>query len=169
MKTTDYLRKGGLFVAEKPGVYTLKATVDGVKAECVIAAQALEDVNLARLATVTASGEENDGLKPAFAADGSMKTRWGSRHRDGEWIKFDFGREREVSKIVIDWENARAESYVVELSQDGVKWSAVATVTHNDGGRRTHNWNRQKARYLRLTGLTRNTGYGISIFETDIR
>ena len=169
VKTTDYLKKGGLFVAAKPGVYTLKATVDGVKAECVIAAQALEDVNLARLATVTASGEENDGLKPAFAADGSMKTRWGSRHRDGEWIKFDFGREREVSKVVIDWENARAESYVVELSQDGVKWSAVATVTHNDGGQQTHSWNRQKARYLRLTGLTRNTGYGISIFETDIR
>ena len=169
VKTTDYLRKGGLFVAEKPGVYTLKATVDGVKAECVIAAQALEDVNLARLATVTASGEENGGLKSAFAADGSMKTHWSSRHRDGEWIKFDFGREREVSKVVIDWENARAESYVVELSHDGVKWSAVATVTHNDGGRQTHSWNRQKARYLRLIGLTRNTGYGISIFETDIR
>ena len=74
-----------------------------------------------------------------------------------------------MSKIVIDWENARAESYVVELSQDGVKWSAVATVTHNDGGQQRHSWNRQKARYLRLTGLTRNTGYGISIFETDIR
>ena len=169
VKTTDYLRKGGLFMAAKPGVYTLKANVDGVKAECVIAAQALKDVNLARLATVTASGEENGGLKPEFAADGSMKTRWGSRHRDGEWIKFDFGREREVSKIVIDWEDARAESYVVELSDDGLEWSAVATVMQNEGGRQTHSWNPRKARYLRLTGLARNTGYGISIFEADIR
>ena len=169
VKTADYLKKGGLFIAAKPGDYTLRAAVDGVTATCTIAARARADVNLARLATVTASGEENGGLKPAFAADGSMKTRWSSRHRDGEWIQFDFGREREVSKIAIDWENARAEAYTVELSRDGATWSTVATVTHNEGGRQTHSWNRQKARCLRLTGVTRNTGYGISIFETDIR
>jgi hypothetical protein len=162
-------QKGGWIVPLKSGEFRVKAKLGGVEAVCVIATSGLKDVNLARLATVTSSGEENAGLTAERAADGDMKTRWGSRHRDGEWICFDFGRERTISSCAIDWENARAESYVIEVSTDGAKWQPVADVTSNEGGHQVHEFRPVKARKLRITGRKRNTSYGISIFEADIR
>ena len=163
------LRKGGVFVPLKPGKYVLSAALGGVSATCSVTAGELKDVNLARLAAVTASGEENGGLLARFAADGDMKTRWSSRHRDGEWIAFDFGCERMVSSCTIEWEHARAEEYSIEVSTDGVAWKRVADVAGNGGGRREHRFAPVKARALRITGRKRSTPYGISIFETEIR
>ena len=158
------------FTAKKPGVYVLAITLKGVSAQATFAAKDLKDVNLARLARVTASGEENPGLVAKNAVDGDATTRWGSRHRDGEWIQLDFGQARKVSGLRVKWEAARAETCRVEASQDGATWKtlvdchAVANAEADE-----ISWPATSARYLRLTGLTRNTNYGISIFELDVR
>ncbi len=162
-------RKGGYFTFNAPGTYTLRAKLGSLVAECRIEAVPLKEANLARLATVTASGEENGGLAARFAADGDAKTRWGSRHRDGEWISFDFGRERMVSSAAISWENARAEAYKIETTADGVRWQEVCSVPRNEKSETLDSWRPVKARKLRITGLKRNTSYGISIFEVEIK
>ncbi len=158
------------FTAKRAGSYTLTVTLQGVKATASIVAKNLADVNLARLAKVTASGEENGGLLAVYAVDGDPKTRWGSLHRDGEWIQLDFGRPRRVSRATVQWENAHARRFRIETSVDGEKWTTVVeshevTKPEND----LVTWRPVSARYLRLTGLERNTNYGISIFELDIR
>ena len=166
-KNSSFTREG--FIAKKPGVYTLKFTLGGRSTSVVFNARALGDVNLARLAKLTASGEENAGTKVENAADGDMKTRWGSAHRDGEWIKLDLGRERRLNTLKIEWETARATHYIIEVSSDGENWKKVfedadVKTSHSEaplGG--------SKARYLRLTGLKRNTNYGISIFELELK
>ena len=160
--------KGGIFIPLAKGTYVLRTELGGMSAESRIEACAIGEVNLARLAAITASGEENGGLLAAFAADGDMKTRWSSRHRDGEWICFDFGKERTVSTVEIDWENARAEHYVVEVSDDGATWRRVAEKTKPEGKNETLSWPPVKARRLRIVGLKRSTPYGISIFEAAI-
>ena len=162
-------KKGGYFTFNVPGEYTLRAKLGGLVAECRIEAMSLKSANLARLAAISASGEENGGLAARFAADGDPKTRWSSRHKDGEWIVFDFGRERTISSCAVTWENARASEYVVETSTDGAKWSEAVRVSDNPGGRQEHPFKPVKATKLRITGLKRNTQYGISIFETEIR
>ena len=167
-KAKNWTLKKGVFTASVPGGYKIGALLDGQLAVANVTVRDLKDVNLARLATVTASGEENGDLAAGNAADGDMKTRWGSRHRDGEWIKFDLGCEREVAKVVLFWENARADSYKIEVSTDGVKWNTVFHTSSNDGGRQEHAFKQAKARYVRITGLSRNTDYGISLFEVEI-
>ena len=161
--------KGGRMAMLKPGAFKIYAKLQGVLAVCEVSSVALKDANLARLASVAASGEENGGLAARFAADGDMKTRWGSRHKDGEWIVFDFGRERTVSSAAITWENARAESYKIEVTSDGAKWHEVVSVPDNDKNETLDTWRPVKARKLRITGVRRNTSYGISIFEVEIK
>ncbi len=158
------------FTATKAGNYTLAVTLQGKKATATITAKNLADVNLARLATVTASGEENVGLLAAYAVDGDPKTRWGSLHRDGEWIQFDFGKPRTVSQASIRWEHAHARRYRIETSLDGARWT-TAVESHEVATPESDavTWRPTSARYLRLTGLERNTNYGISIFEMDVR
>ena len=152
-----------------PGPSVVSFTLPQASAAFTRSASGPGSVNLARLATATASGEENGGLAPRFAIDGDPATRWGSRHRDGEWICLDFGKERTISRCVIDWENARAETYLVEVATEGGAWRTVATGKTDSAGRVEHSFASVRARRLRITGLTRNTDYGISIFEIDVR
>ncbi len=167
-RNAEFGRTG--FTARKAGTYTLSVTLQGKKSIATIVAKNLADVNLARLATVTASGEENGGLLAAYAVDGDPKTRWGSLHRDGEWLQLDFGRPRTVSRATIRWEHAHARRYRIETSDDGEKWtSAVENHAVSNPANDAVAWRPVSARYLRLTGLERNTDYGISIFELDIR
>ena len=161
--------KGGRMVMLKPGAFKIYAKLQGVLAACEVKSVALKDANLARLASVAASGEENGGLAARFAADGDVTTRWGSRHKDGEWIVFDFGRARTVSSAAITWENARAEAYKIETTVDGAKWHEVVSVSDNDKNETLDTWRPVKAHKLRITGLKRNTSYGISIFEVEIK
>ena len=162
-------RGGGRIEFLRPGRYRLQAVSGPLTAECAIDVGRPGSVNLARLATATASGEENGGLAPRFAIDGDSATRWGSRHRDGEWICLDFGKERTISRCMIDWENARAETYLVEVATEGGAWRTVATGKTDSAGRVEHSFASVHARRLRITGLARNTDYGISIFEIDVR
>ena len=158
----------GAFVAPKAGDYTVTFTLGALRASAQVKVATLAEINLARLGTVSASGEENPGLAASNAVDGDAKTRWGSAHRDGEWIAFDLGRRRTVSRADIHWENARADHYRIEVSEDGAAWRTVLDVPHAKGGRESVSWKPVEARCVRLTGLTRNTPYGISIFEFEL-
>jgi len=162
-------QKGGTIEFLRPGRYLLSAASGQTAAECAIEVGRPGDVNLARLAKVTASGEENGGLAPRFAVDGDPGTRWGSRHRDGEWISLDFGRERTISRCAIDWENARAAEYRLEARAENGEWKTVAKCESAAAGRAEHAFAPVRARHFRITGLRRNTDYGISIFEIDVR
>ena len=160
---------GGTIEFARPGHYLLSAMSGAVAAECAIEVGRPGSVNLARLASVTASGEENGGLAPRFAVDGDPRTRWGSNHRDGEWISLDFGRERTISRCAIDWENARAAEYRLEARAENGEWRTVAKCESTAAGRAEHAFAPVRARHFRITGVRRSTDYGISIFEIDVR
>ena len=97
-------------------------------------------------------------------------TRWGSRHRDGEWIQLDFGQARKVSGLRVKWEAAHATECQVDVSQDGVNWRTLLddhlVANYEDD---EIDWDPVTVRFVRLVGLARNTSYGISIFELDVR
>ncbi|MBR3087050.1 MAG: discoidin domain-containing protein [Kiritimatiellae bacterium] len=162
-------QKGGTIEFARPGRYLLSAMSGAVAAECAIEVGRPGSVNLARLAKVSASGEENGSLAPRFAVDGDPRTRWGSRHRDGEWISLDFGRERTISRCAIDWENARAAEYRLEARAENGEWRTVAKCESTAAGRAEHTFAPIRARHFRITGVRRGTDYGISIFEIDVR
>ncbi|GIE81902.1 penicillin acylase [Actinoplanes philippinensis] len=126
--------------------------------------------NLANLAagkTVTASGSQS-GNAAANAVDGNMSTRWASEWADGQWIRIDLGSPTAIGRVRVFWESAYASAYKIETSADGTTWTQVASVTGGNGGQDTVALTASTARYVRLTGITRATQYGLSIYEIEV-
>ncbi|RKR86972.1 F5/8 type C domain-containing protein [Micromonospora pisi] len=123
--------------------------------------------NLAAGRTVTASSTQS-GNGAARAVDGDLGTRWASSWSDNQWITVDLGSVRPVSRAVLTWEAAYARSYRVEVSTDGATWQPVWSTTAGDGGTDQVDFTTTSARYVRMQGLTRATGFGFSLWELEV-
>ena len=162
------LKKGGLLVADSVGEGELTISLGGKEATMRVSAKPLSEIDLARGRAARASSQENAGLGAGNAVDGDPKTRWGSAHKDGEWIEVDLGDVYTVTRAVLVWENARATDYDIAVSADGETWTTAASVREGKGGTETVELKPSAARKLRVKGLRRNTGYGISIFSLSV-
>jgi hypothetical protein len=112
-------------------------------------------------------GEPLNALSPEHAVDGDDKTRWGSAFHDRQWLMVDLGASVPLSKVRLNWENAYAKDYELQVSNDGVLWNTVRRVTGGDGGVEEQEVG-QTARYVRVLGLRRATPYGISLYELQV-
>ncbi|WLQ46636.1 discoidin domain-containing protein [Streptomyces poriferorum] len=117
--------------------------------------------------TVTTSSQENGGTPATAAVDGDNGTRWSSAFTDPQWIKVDLGSTASVSQIALKWEAAYAKGYRIEFSTDDSTWSTAYSTTTSPGGTETLNVS-GNARYVRLTGTTRATQYGYSLWEFQV-
>jgi large repetitive protein len=136
------------------------------------------DTNLALFKTAVASSINggNDASKAVDAID-SGDSRWESQQgHDPEWLYVDLGASAQISSIDIDWENASAQNYILEYSNDQAdtpaNWQPFATITNNPGGG-GHVVSRPVntpaiGRFVRVTGTTRNTPYGYSINDLKV-
>ncbi|MFD9504909.1 discoidin domain-containing protein, partial [Streptomyces sp. NPDC060035] len=153
-------RRGGVLAVVAGLVLSLLAFVPSTPAS---AAPTL----LSQGKTVTASSQENGGTPAGSAVDGDNGTRWASAFADPQWIKVDLGASASVSQIVLRWEAAYATGYRIEFSADNSNWSTAYSTTTGPGGTETLNVS-GTARYVRLTGTTRATGYGYSLWEFQV-
>lgn len=112
-------------------------------------------------------GEPRNELAPEHAVDGDDKTRWGSAFRDKQWLMVDLGASVPLSKVRLNWENAYAKDYELQVSNDGLFWNTVRRVTGGGGGLEEQEVG-QTARYVRVLGLRRATPYGISLYELQV-
>jgi len=125
--------------------------------------------NLAMGAEVSASTAEGYDFSPQRATDGDLSTRWSSKFFDPQWIMLDFGQKVNVQQVVIHWETAHGEQYSIETSQNGKKWEEVFYNDYNQGGENVITLDEPiPARYLRLTGITRATQWGYSVYELEV-
>ncbi|WP_411119128.1 discoidin domain-containing protein [Streptomyces sp. 058-1L] len=139
---------------------TLLAFVPAAKAEAA-------PVLLSQGKPVTASSEENYGTPATAAVDGNANTRWSSAASDPQWIRVDLGATTQLSQVVLDWETAYGKGYRVELSTNGSDWSTAYQTANGDGGTDTLNVSGE-ARYVRVYGTARGTGYGFSLWEFKV-
>ncbi|MET9926351.1 MULTISPECIES: discoidin domain-containing protein [unclassified Streptomyces] len=139
---------------------TLLAFVPATKAEAA-------PVLLSQGKPVTASSEENYGTPATAAVDGNANTRWSSAASDPQWIRVDLGATTKLSQVVLDWETAYGKGYRIELSSNGSTWSTAYQTTTGDGGTDTLNISGD-ARYVRVYGTARGTGYGFSLWEFKV-
>ncbi|WP_374214411.1 discoidin domain-containing protein [Streptomyces sp. Je 1-79] len=116
---------------------------------------------------VTASSQEHYGTPAADAVDGNLGTRWSSAASDGQWLQVDLGSSASLSQVVLRWEGAYARAYRIELSTDGANWSTAYSTTTGAGGTETLAIS-GTARYVRMQGVTRATGYGYSLWEFQV-
>lgn len=99
-------------------------------------------------------------------------TRWESASSDPQWWQVDLQAEYYVTSVEIDWETASSKEYKILLSNDATFTTGVtelAHITNQPTGNHSiaviPGSTEVKGRYLRMHGISRNTGYGHSFFE----
>jgi hypothetical protein len=125
-------------------------------------------VNLARGRTATASSYQSyQNLVPGNVTDGDLTTRWASDWSDPQWIQVDLGSARAFNHVQLVWENAYAKAYTIQTSDNGTDWRTVYSTTAGDGGVDDLAVG-GSARYVRVNGTQRGTGWGYSLYELGV-
>ncbi|SIT06427.1 gliding motility-associated C-terminal domain-containing protein [Filimonas lacunae] len=100
------------------------------------------------------------------AFDNNAGTRWESDWTDNQYIYVDLGADYSVCSVNLNWQSA-PKSYRIDVSSDASNWTTLATVTNNSATSLSHTLN-TTARYVRMYGLTRNNGYGFTMWEFQV-
>lgn len=102
----------------------------------------------------------------ALAIDNNVGTRWESAEADPQSLTVDLGSSQNINTVTIDWETANAKEYWLRGSIDGETWVDIVHKTNMPLNTRTDVLDGINAtyRYLKMDGVTRNTGYGYSIW-----
>jgi acyl-homoserine lactone acylase PvdQ len=115
------------------------------------------------------SASSTQFLLPAGnAVDGDPTTRWGSAWSDDQSITVDLGQSRTVARTILRWEAAFGRAYRIEVSTDAQSWRTVWATDSGDGGVDNDSFTGTSARYVRMAGVRRGTGYGYSLWEFEI-
>lgn len=117
--------------------------------------------------TATASGVQTKEFVAENAIDGQPHTRWSSPFSDPQWLKIDMGEVATLCGFMIRWEAAYSSHYLIEVSLDGETWEKVYEDIQGDGRTDYIFIKPSAARYFRITGLARATGWGHSIYEVE--
>ena len=128
-------------------------------------------VDLTPGSTATASSVENGSHPASNAVDGNASTRWSSAFSDPQSITVDLGEAHTVTGVKLNWEYAASKAYSVQTSADGSTWRAASySTTTGDGGVDDITFAAAVAdtRYVRVTGTTRTTQWGHSLWELQV-
>ena len=138
--------------------------------------------NLALHKAATASSIKNSSFDANYATDGSQDTRWGSNYNSSvndpfdkqEWIQIDLAETYALGEVRLYWQDAYAEEYTIQLSDDGETFTDVKAITGSDGGEDIITLNGEQGRYLRILctkAVPSDDGwqwnYGYSLFEVE--
>ncbi|MBD9467466.1 discoidin domain-containing protein [Pseudoxanthomonas sp. PXM01] len=107
----------------------------------------------------------------ALAVDGKPDTAWSADlHDDKEpQLTLDLGKVREFGGLVLRWKpDQHASDYLVQLSDDGVRWRDVRTVVDGNGGNDYLALPESEARYVRLT-VGDGPGRSFALAELDVK
>jgi F5/8 type C domain-containing protein/putative glycosyl hydrolase len=126
------------------------------------------DTNLALRKKASSSSRENAGLYAGQAVDGNNSSRWSSSFSDGQWWQVDLGSSQQVGKVNINWEAAYASEYLIKTSTDGKTFTTRADVKISSSGWHDTSFTPVSARYVRISGVTRATKWGISFWEAQV-
>ncbi|MEV4642477.1 discoidin domain-containing protein [Actinoplanes sp. NPDC049548] len=130
-------------------------------------AQAAETL-LSQGKPATASSSENPGVFPASAAvDGNTGTRWSSAFQDPQTLDVDLGASSTITRVELNWEAAYAKTFKIQTSDNGSTWTDASPALTGLLGVQSVTVN-ATARYVRMLGTARATGYGYSLWEFKV-
>lgn len=108
---------------------------------------------------------------PTLAIDDHMMTRWSANNysSDTSWIYVDLGTKKAFNRVYLTWETARAEDYVIQVSDNATQWETVATINGSDGFIDTVDISDAEGRYVKMRSVKRaNPSYSVSLFDITI-
>jgi len=130
---------------------------------------AATDPYLLSLNRTTYGSSSNGESTTDKAVDNDSNSRWESEWgKDDEWLYVDLGASASITEVKINWENAYAKDYVIEVSDDETEWHPIHTVTNGTGGNEDLSVT-GTGRYVRLHFSKRaQVAYGYSIFDFQV-
>jgi hypothetical protein len=105
---------------------------------------------------------------PLSATDGDGGTRWASAESDHQWLYVDLGKEENVNGVVVNWEEAFGKSFKIQVSDDARSWQDVYFTNEGHPGRQRYDFEDASARYVRVLGLERGSGWGYSLWDLEV-
>jgi hypothetical protein len=133
--------------------------------------------DLALHKTATSSPVDESDHQPGNATDGDPNTRWSSAFDDNQWIEVDLGSVQSFDRVDLTWEQAYAQTYVVQVSGDGSTWTDAAPVDNTavplpfntgDASLQTEDFAARTARYVRIACHSRATSWGNSLWSLSV-
>jgi hypothetical protein len=130
---------------------------------------AASEGNIALGKPATASSVDRPGLEANLAVDGNTKTRWASAQGiDPQWISIDLGQTYDITGVKLNWENAYAKAYAIQVSNDDKTWNDISSTTTGVGHIEELNNLKGSGRYVRMYGTVRATKHGYSLWEFEV-
>jgi hypothetical protein len=123
-------------------------------------------VDLAKGKKVYTSSSTNG--EASAVNDANSSTRWASRYGDGEWIYIDLGQEEIVNGVRLNWEDAYAKSFKIQVSDDASHWRDVYSGDEGRPGEQKIGFPEVKARYVKMQGMERGTYWGYSLYDFEV-
>ncbi|AZQ63963.1 T9SS type A sorting domain-containing protein [Flammeovirga pectinis] len=123
--------------------------------------------NIALYKDVETSSTDGFAGEGSAITDGDLTTRWASAWADPQWIYIDLENEYAISSVVLNWEDAFADQYKIEVSNTAQTWTEVHVQNTGNGGVETIVLNAQ-ARYVRVYFSNRATQWGNSLWEVEV-
>ncbi|MCK4947980.1 MAG: discoidin domain-containing protein, partial [Candidatus Aureabacteria bacterium] len=65
-----------------------------------------------------ASSIQGEGFEAGKAIDGDVEARWASKQGDPQWVYIEFAEPKTFSIVRLNWENAFARQYEIQISND---------------------------------------------------
>lgn len=130
------------------------------------------DTNIANAKSAVASTTQGT-LLAGYAFDNDRLTRWASTAgRDDASIYVDLRGAATISRVYLVWEKAYGGDFTIDVSQDAVTWTTVATTVGNSFHFNEYTFATPVAgRYVRMNGTKRGTTIadnGYSLYEFQI-
>ncbi|PID86997.1 MAG: hypothetical protein CSB13_01625 [Chloroflexi bacterium] len=118
--------------------------------------------------TAVSSSNESGNLNAGKAVDDDLSTRWSSSYNDNEWIYVDLGARYDISRVIINWEDAYGRDYRIQVSDNSAQWTTLRGIRGSNGGRDDIQDLDGTGRFVRMRGLHRGTEWGYSIWEFEV-
>jgi hypothetical protein len=115
-----------------------------------------------------AIASSTDGGNTRDITDGDSNSRWASNATDNEWIYVDLENEYTINRVVLNWENAFGKEYKIQVSTDAKNWTDASVITEGKQGLETISFDETKARYVRMLGIKRGSGWGYSLYDFKV-
>jgi hypothetical protein len=149
--------------------YSFSKTVDvpaNTALNCFALNFAAEHEDLAKGKPAFASSTGNG--EPALITDGNSGSRWASRENDNEWIYVDLGKEQTLNGVKLNWEEAYAKSFKIQVSDDAKSWKDAAESGDGHTGVQQITFDEVQGRYVRMLGVQRGSGWGYSLWDFEV-
>lgn len=125
--------------------------------------------NLAQGKIVTYSTKESSAFEGSNITDGDLGTRWASdSNSQTDWVCIDLGETKDINEVLINWENAYATQYQIQVSDNANTWTDTYRTYNGKGGSEKIPVS-ASGRYVRIY-CTQKYGYtwGYSIYEVGV-